>query len=114
LEREQTTDPTLVANLVVAEWEKSRKPDQAPSVSPAHDIESRQQAAAERWAARQQQPAGPGKMPQRTVHKRCEIVAVEGRTIENYAHETATVLSMLNCTGARSQRPRRPQPNRPS
>jgi hypothetical protein len=31
LEREQSTDPTLVAGLVVAEWEKTRKPEQAPS-----------------------------------------------------------------------------------
>jgi hypothetical protein len=42
LEREQSTDPTLVAGLVVAEWEKTRKPEQAPSASPANDLESRQ------------------------------------------------------------------------
>src|SRR5882672_151025 len=60
LERETTPDSALVAGLVVAEWEKTRKLDQAPSPSPANDLEFRQQAAAERWAAKQHQPAGPG------------------------------------------------------
>jgi hypothetical protein len=64
LERETTPDSALVANLVVAEWEKGRKTDYTPTAqptaAPANDLESRQQAAAERWAARQQQPPAPG------------------------------------------------------
>jgi iron complex outermembrane receptor protein len=39
LEREQSTDPTLVAGLVVAEWEKTRKPEQAPSASLGAEID---------------------------------------------------------------------------
>jgi hypothetical protein len=64
LEREQTTDPALLAGLVVADWEKNRNtghtPTVQPTASPAKDLESRQQAAAERWAARQHQPPAPG------------------------------------------------------
>jgi len=72
LERKPSTDPTLVANLVVAEWEKSRNtehtPTAQPAASPANDIEFRQQAAAERWAARQHQPTvtGQGAQPSHT------------------------------------------------
>jgi hypothetical protein len=69
LEREQTTDPSLVAGLVVAEWEKNRStelaPPAQPTASPANDIEARQQAAAERWAARQHKPV-PGQGAQLT------------------------------------------------
>jgi len=63
------TDPTLVAGLVVAEWEKSRNADHTPfaqpAASPPDDIDARQQAAAERWAARQHQPTvlGQGAQP---------------------------------------------------
>jgi hypothetical protein len=41
-EREQSTDPSLVAGPVVAEWEKTRKPDRGPSASPTNDFKSRQ------------------------------------------------------------------------
>jgi Ti-type conjugative transfer relaxase TraA len=58
LEPATKADPTLVPNLVAAEWEKSRNAAQ-PTASLANDLDARQQAAAERWAARQQGPT-PG------------------------------------------------------
>jgi hypothetical protein len=52
LEREPTPNSPLVESLVVAEWQKSRITDHAPTTKPAHsrvnDLDARQQAAAER------------------------------------------------------------------
>jgi hypothetical protein len=64
VEREPTPDSTLVSGLVVADGEMNRyaDPTPQPTVSPVVDLEARQQAAAERWAARQQQP-GQGAKP---------------------------------------------------
>jgi len=57
LEREPESDAALVSRLVVSQWEKernaeARRPD--PASSSMQDLDAKQQAAAERWAARQQ------------------------------------------------------------
>jgi hypothetical protein len=54
----------LVSSLVVAEWEKNRNttaPMQPGTLgtTPMNDIDAKQRAAAERWAARQHSPT-PG------------------------------------------------------
>jgi Ti-type conjugative transfer relaxase TraA len=72
LEREPTPDSPLVSTLVVAEWEKTKNTDHAltakPAPSPANELDARQQAAAERWVARQRHapPAGQGTQPSKT------------------------------------------------
>jgi hypothetical protein len=69
LERETAIDSALVPGLVAAEWEKTRNATQtlAADTAPTNDIESRQQAAAERWAARQHAPTpGQGAQPTNT------------------------------------------------
>jgi Ti-type conjugative transfer relaxase TraA len=68
LERETLPDAALVPSLVVAEWEKTRQPTAKPAASATNDIDARQQAAAERWATRQQQAptAGQGAQPKNT------------------------------------------------
>jgi hypothetical protein len=56
LERDAKVDSPLVADLVVEQWRKHHNtptPSQ-PSASNANDLDARQQAAAERWAAGQQ------------------------------------------------------------
>jgi Ti-type conjugative transfer relaxase TraA len=57
LEREAGSDAALVSRLVVNQWEKDRSPEPKSSRMPAHlstnDLDAKQQAAAERWAARQ-------------------------------------------------------------
>jgi Ti-type conjugative transfer relaxase TraA len=69
LEREPIVDSPLVSTLVVAEWEKNRNttsPTQpgASGPEPMNDIDAKQQAAAERWAARQHSPTpGQGAQP---------------------------------------------------
>ena len=62
LERDLGSDPALVSRLVVSQWEKERKADRdRPSTSSldTNDLDAKQQAAAERWAARQL--TGPSK-----------------------------------------------------
>ncbi len=72
LERETESPDDLTRNLVVAEWEKRRNTPPAPTQaaqSTTNNIDSRQQAAAERWAARHQSgptPAGQGATPNTT------------------------------------------------
>jgi Ti-type conjugative transfer relaxase TraA len=57
LERDPGTESPRVSQLVVSQWEKERNAG-ARGAEPAHfsgrELESKQQAAAERWAARQQ------------------------------------------------------------
>jgi hypothetical protein len=69
LEREAGSDAALVSSLVVSEWEKSRTTDHEPigklAPSPSNDLDARQQAAAERWAARQQNTPTPGQATDR-------------------------------------------------
>jgi hypothetical protein len=54
-------DSPLVADLVVQQWQRERNapPASQPSVSATNDLDARQQAAAERWAARQQNAPQP-------------------------------------------------------
>jgi Ti-type conjugative transfer relaxase TraA len=69
LERETGTDSALVPSLVVSQWEKERKtePNRSDAAqSPTNDFEARQQAAAERWAARQANPSAPEQSTPRT------------------------------------------------
>jgi len=57
LEREPGSDATLVSRLVVSQWEKERNAETErpnPASSSMQDLDARQQAAAERWAARKQ------------------------------------------------------------
>ncbi len=58
LERETAPDSALASSLVVHQWERTRSNDAtAPgkhAPSPMNEIDFRQQRAAERWAARQQ------------------------------------------------------------
>ena len=61
LEREPGSEATLVSNLVVSQWEKEKKADRdRPSTSSldTNDLDAKQKAAAERWAARQQTEQG--------------------------------------------------------
>jgi Ti-type conjugative transfer relaxase TraA len=61
LERETGTDATLVSQLVVSQREKERnaEPKRPSLVSSMQDLDAREQAAAERWAARRQQAQEP-------------------------------------------------------
>ena len=64
LEPASGSDAALVSRLVVKEWEKSRNADPNSSTQtqhlPTNDLDAKQQAAAERWAARQQDLPTPG------------------------------------------------------
>jgi Ti-type conjugative transfer relaxase TraA len=69
LERVPATDAALVSRLVVNQWEKERnaerkRPDLASSSM--QDLDAKQQAAAERWAARQNKTPSPEKGASRT------------------------------------------------
>jgi Ti-type conjugative transfer relaxase TraA len=69
LEREPGSEQALVSRLVVSQWEKERKtePNRSDAAqSPTNDFEARQQAAAERWAARQANPSAPEQDAPRT------------------------------------------------
>jgi Ti-type conjugative transfer relaxase TraA len=71
LEREAPADAPFVSNLVVQHWEKTRNAQLTataqPAPTPSNDIGARQQAAAERWAARQHTPTpGQGVQPSNT------------------------------------------------
>jgi Ti-type conjugative transfer relaxase TraA len=57
LEVESGSHGAMVSSLVLAEWEKKR--NQEPAIPATNDLDARQQAAAELWAARQHAPA-PG------------------------------------------------------
>jgi Ti-type conjugative transfer relaxase TraA len=62
LEREPGSEATIVSSPVVSQWEKGRKQEPGPKASPGssmRDHDARQQAAAERWAARKQSAAQP-------------------------------------------------------
>jgi Ti-type conjugative transfer relaxase TraA len=71
LDRESGSDATLVSRLVVSQWEKERNAEPRSSTMSAHlptnDLDARQQAAAERWAARQKSSPTSG---QRTDHSK--------------------------------------------
>jgi hypothetical protein len=58
LELEAESHGDMVGSLVRREWDKSRTADNGPS--PLEDLDAHQQAAAERWAARQQNLPAPG------------------------------------------------------
>jgi hypothetical protein len=71
LEREAGSDAAHVLSLVVSDWEKSRNAESQSSIHGQlrpNDLDAKQQAAAERWAARQKIPptAGPGIDPTKT------------------------------------------------
>jgi hypothetical protein len=70
LELETGSHAAMVSSLVVGEWEKNRPgtiETPTPSESfPTNDLDARQQAAAERWAARQQNLPAPGQGVERT------------------------------------------------
>jgi Ti-type conjugative transfer relaxase TraA len=70
LELETGSHAAMVSGLVVGQWEKDRNAEpKAPTdagPSPMHDLDARQQAAAERWAARQQNQPEPGQGAQPT------------------------------------------------
>jgi hypothetical protein len=62
LERESGAESALVSSLVVSQWEKERKADhERPSTRAleTNDLDAKQQAAAERWAARKQNAQQP-------------------------------------------------------
>jgi len=58
----------MVSGLVLAEWEKKRNQELAMratgAAAPTDDLDARQQAAAERWAARQHKTPMPGESAQ--------------------------------------------------
>jgi hypothetical protein len=61
LEREPGSEQGLVSSLVVIQWDKERKADRdrpSPSSLDTNDLDAKQQAAAERSAARQQTERG--------------------------------------------------------
>lgn len=69
LERDSGSEATLVSRLVVNQWEKERKADHdRPSGSflETNDLDAKQQAAAERWAARQKHLPAPEQSTTRT------------------------------------------------
>ncbi len=68
LELETGSHAAIVSGLVAQEWEKNRTRETlSPSESlPTNDLDARQQAAAERWAARQRNPPAPGQGAQHT------------------------------------------------
>jgi Ti-type conjugative transfer relaxase TraA len=64
LERLGTDEAGLLSSLVVQQWQKDRASGHTPSPNAApakpNDLDAKQQAAAERWAARQKNPLVPG------------------------------------------------------
>jgi hypothetical protein len=71
LERDAKVDSPLVADLVVEQWRKHHNtptPSQ-PSASNANDLDARQQAAAERWAAGQQNAPQPTRDGNRELNR---------------------------------------------
>src|SRR3984957_3851763 len=87
LELEAGSREAAVSSLVAQEWEKNRsvtgETPRPPELSPTNDLNARQQAAAERWAARQQNPPMPGRggehtqtpsqFPERELRQRPEL-----------------------------------------
>jgi hypothetical protein len=71
LEREGLADAGLLSSLVVKDWERSRTAENSISLKAAppqpNDLDARQQAAAERWAARQQNTPTLGQGSERTI-----------------------------------------------
>jgi hypothetical protein len=66
LERETGSAETLVSNLVVSQWEKERHAESGqttPARSATSDLDAKQQAAAERWAAHHTNSLGPAHGP---------------------------------------------------
>jgi Ti-type conjugative transfer relaxase TraA len=64
LERETGSEQGLVSSLVASQWEKERTAESngaAAAHPPINDLDSRQQAAAERWAARQKNAPQPAR-----------------------------------------------------
>ena len=64
LERDSGSDAALVSRLVVSQWEKERNTEaktSKPLHLPTNDLEAKQQTAAERWAARQQNSPRPAR-----------------------------------------------------
>jgi hypothetical protein len=99
LER-QPSDAASIADLVARDSERARtaerQPEHQPRPHPTNDIDARQQAAAERWAARQKSTPTPG---QGTAHRqthtprqphptkrivRRNSAATDRKTISNY------------------------------
>jgi Ti-type conjugative transfer relaxase TraA len=71
LEREMGTDSALISRLVVSQWWKERKAEaRRPGVTPlpTNDLDAKQQAAAERWAVRQQKALKPTHHGDREPH----------------------------------------------
>jgi hypothetical protein len=71
LERDAKVDSPLVADLVVERWRKNHNtptPSQ-PSASNANDLDARQQAAAERWAAGRQNAPQPTRDGNRELNR---------------------------------------------
>jgi len=70
LEREQTPDAPRVLPLVEAGWERHRNADAGPTAKPGastiNDLDARQQAAAELWAARNRHAPSTGQGTQPT------------------------------------------------
>jgi Ti-type conjugative transfer relaxase TraA len=64
LERKGLDEAGLVSSLLVQQWQKDRTTEHRPTPTavPAkpNDLDAKQQAAAERWAARQKNPLMPG------------------------------------------------------
>ena len=70
LERDLGSDASLVSRLVVSQWEKERSADrERPNTASVetNDLDAKQQAAAERWAARQKNSPTPGQGASRTA-----------------------------------------------
>jgi Ti-type conjugative transfer relaxase TraA len=68
LEREPGTESALVSSLLVSQWEKERNAESkaaTPLHLPTNDLDAKQQAAAERWAARQTNSPSPAHGPPR-------------------------------------------------
>jgi Ti-type conjugative transfer relaxase TraA len=73
LERVGTDEAGLLSSLVVQQWQKDRTTDHAPTPNAApakpHDLGARQQAAAERWAARQKNTPAPGQRDNHSLNR---------------------------------------------
>jgi Ti-type conjugative transfer relaxase TraA len=76
LERDLGSDSALVSRLVVSQWEKERNADAkapTPLHLPTNDLDAKQQAAAERWAARKNKAPTPengaSRTPEPTIKK---------------------------------------------
>ncbi|HEY3930007.1 MAG TPA: Ti-type conjugative transfer relaxase TraA [Candidatus Koribacter sp.] len=81
LEREQSTEQSLVSQLSVSQWEKERSAEAKPSALhlPTNDLEAKQQAAAERWDARRQNTLRPDADRDHSPRPENEIPPERGR-----------------------------------